>query len=73
MNEQKKITRKQLKVVFGLCDDLKPHEIAEKLDMPLSEVEQSVIELKQIYNVKTLSGLIYQHYITNQEVADGTE
>lgn len=62
-----KITKQQLKVVFALCDDLKPSQVAKKLDISLSSYGKIINELKDIYEVKTVHGIVYQHFIQNQE------
>ena len=67
MSTETTLTKLQLKVVFALCDDMKPPQIMSKLNIPEQKYRKNIDELKEIYGVETNHGIVYQHFIRNQE------
>ena len=49
------------KILYLLCNDFRTNQISTQLKCSSSYIEKRICDLKDIYNVKTIHGLIYKH------------
>lgn len=67
MSNEPNFTTLEKKIVSKLCDDLTPKQISEHLDIHHNTVNEKIRRMKQFYNVKTIHGLLFKHFILNKE------
>ena len=56
------MTELELNIIELLCKDFRIKDIAKKLNCSVSKIEKELFFIKDMFNVKTINGLIAKYY-----------